>query len=96
MPALQYPNPNKPFKLFKDASKHHYSGILHQDKEGEAGAREPESIRIAYFSGTFNKSQHPSLEHYTKGMLCSLQISSKIHFLSYRYRQHIILQSQNP
>ena len=27
MPALQYPNPNKPFQLFTDASKHNYSGI---------------------------------------------------------------------
>ena len=34
MPALQYPNPNKPFKLFTDASKHSYSRILHQEKEG--------------------------------------------------------------
>ena len=29
MPTLQYPNPNKPFMLFTDASKHSYSGILH-------------------------------------------------------------------
>ena len=27
--ALQYPNPNKPFKSFKDASKESYSRIIH-------------------------------------------------------------------
>ena len=29
MSTLQYTNPNKPFILFTDASKHSYSGILH-------------------------------------------------------------------
>ena len=29
MPRLQYPNPNKLFKLFMDMSKHSYLGILH-------------------------------------------------------------------
>ena len=57
MPALQYPNPNKPFKLVTDASKHGYSGILHQEKERQADIDEPEVIMIAYFSGTFNKTQ---------------------------------------
>ena len=55
MPALQYPNPNKPFQLFTDTSKHSYSGILHQKKEGQLNAGESELIPIAYFSGTFNK-----------------------------------------
>ena len=32
MPRLQYPNPNKPFKLFTDASLYSYSGILHQEE----------------------------------------------------------------
>ena len=57
MPALQYPNPNKPFKLLTDVSKHSYSGILHQEKEQQADADEPELIPIIYFSGTFNKTQ---------------------------------------
>ena len=57
MPALWYPNPNKLFKLFKDTSKHSYSRILHQEKEGQADTDEPELIPIAYFSGTFNKTQ---------------------------------------
>ena len=30
MPSLQYPDPNKPFMLFTDASNYSYSGILHQ------------------------------------------------------------------
>ena len=57
MPALQYQNPNKPFKLPTDTSKLSYSGILHQEKEGQANAEEPELIPIAYFPGTFNKTQ---------------------------------------
>ena len=57
MPALQYPNPNKPFQLFTDASKHNYSGILHLEKEGQPNTGEPELIPTAYFSGTFNKTQ---------------------------------------
>ena len=47
MPAIQYPNPNKPFKLLTDASKHSYSGILHQEKQGQADIDEPELIPIA-------------------------------------------------
>ena len=31
MPMLQYPNPNRLFKLFTDASKYSYLGILHQE-----------------------------------------------------------------
>ena len=57
MPALQYPNPNKPFKYFTDASKHSYSRILHQEKGVQADTNEPEIIPVAYFSGTFNKTQ---------------------------------------
>ena len=30
MPSLQYPDPNKPFTLFTDASNYSYSGILNQ------------------------------------------------------------------
>ena len=52
MPALQYPNPNKPFQLFTDMSKHGYSGILLQEKEGQLNTGEPELIPITYFSGT--------------------------------------------
>ena len=57
MPSLQYPNPNKPFQLFTDTSKHSYSRILHQKKEGQPNAGMPELIPTAYFSGTFNKIQ---------------------------------------
>ena len=35
---------------------HSYSGILHQEKEGQADAEEPELIPITYYSGTFNKT----------------------------------------
>ena len=32
MPRLQYPNPSKAFKPFTNASKHSYTGILHQEE----------------------------------------------------------------
>ena len=57
MPTLQYPNPNKPFKLFTDVSKHIFSGILHQkETSGKPGA-EASLIPIAYFSGSFSRTQ---------------------------------------
>ena len=53
IPSLQYPDPNKPFKLFTDASKYSYSGILNQ-----AHGKDPtQLIPIAYFSGYFNRTQ---------------------------------------
>ena len=53
VPALQYPDPNKPFELFTDASHYCYSGILHQVRK-----EDPEQlIPIAYFSGCFNPAQ---------------------------------------
>ena len=57
MPRLQYPNPNKPFKLFTDASKHSYSGILHQEEVSEQPNVEPNLVPIEYFSCSFNKTQ---------------------------------------
>ena len=57
MPALQFPNPDKPFQLFTDVSKHSYSRILHHKKKGQPNADEPVLIPIVYFSGTFNKLQ---------------------------------------
>ena len=54
MPALQYPNPTKQFKLFTDISKHSYSVILHQEEACDTPDSEPKFITIAYFSGSFN------------------------------------------
>ena len=54
---LQYPNPNRPFKLFTDASKHSYLGILHQEETpGKPGA-EVNLIPTAFFSGSFGRTQ---------------------------------------
>ena len=50
MLSLQYPDPNKPLKLFTDASNYSYSGILHQAQDEEPD----QLIPIAYFSGSFN------------------------------------------
>ena len=53
VPMLQYPDPNKPFELFTDASHYCYSGILHQVRK-----EDPEKlIPITYFSGCFNPIQ---------------------------------------
>ena len=52
MPTLQYPNPNKPFLLFTDASKHSYSSILHQEETTNNPGVEVNLIPNAYFSGS--------------------------------------------
>ena len=57
MPALQYPNPIKQFKLFTDASKQSYSGILHQEKTSDVPGTEASLIPIAYLSGSFSRTQ---------------------------------------
>ena len=56
MPRLQYPNPNKPFKLFTDASKHSSSGLVHQEQVSDQSKAEP-NLWPVYFSGSFSKTQ---------------------------------------
>ena len=56
MPTLQFPSPNKPFKLFTDGSKHSYSGILHQEETTKMPNAEANLIPIAYFSGSFGRT----------------------------------------
>ena len=57
MPRLQYPNPNKHFMLFTDASKHSYSGILNQVETPKQSGAQVNLIPIAYFSGSFGGAQ---------------------------------------
>ena len=57
MPTLQYHNPNIPFTLFTDASKHSYSDILHQEETSGKSDAEVNLIPIAYFSGSFSRTQ---------------------------------------
>ena len=57
MPALQYPSPNKEFKLFREASKHSYSEILHQEKLSDMPGSETSLILIAYILGSFGRTQ---------------------------------------
>ena len=57
MPKLQYPNLNKPFKLFMDVSKHSYLGILHQEEVFKQPNVEPNLVPMVYFSGSFSKTQ---------------------------------------
>ena len=49
MARLPYPNPNKAFKLFTDASKHSYSGILHNKDEPKEVDTVPNLVPKAYF-----------------------------------------------
>ena len=53
MLSLQYPDPNKSFKLFTDASTYSYSGISHQPQDEETD----ELIPITYFSRSFKQTQ---------------------------------------
>ena len=53
-PQLQFPDPNKPYIIYTDASNNAYSSILYQPVDGNQDIRP-----VAYFSGTFtaqNKS----------------------------------------
>ena len=53
-PLLQFPDPNKPYILYTDASNNVYSGILCHPVDSDQDIRP-----VAYFSGTFtvqNKS----------------------------------------
>ena len=85
MPSLQYPDPNKPFNLFTDASSYSYSGILHQ-----APDEEPDQlIPIAYFSGSVNQTQQLWNVTRKNATLCTCQL---INFhLPYRSRVHLAL-----
>ena len=57
MPRLQYPSPNKIFRLFTNASKHSYSSVLHQEEVLEEANTVPKLVPIAYFSRLFSKMQ---------------------------------------
>ena len=57
MPRLQYQNPNIPFMFFTDASKHSYFGSLHQEETPYHQGAEVNLIPIAYFSGSFGRTQ---------------------------------------
>ena len=47
-PFLQFPDPNKPYFLYTDASNNAYSGVLCQPIDSKQDIRP-----VAYFSGTF-------------------------------------------
>ena len=69
MPSLQYPDPNKPFKCFTDASNYSYSGILHQAQDEEPS----QLIPIAYFFRKFQPNT-ATLECHPKRVLCCVQV----------------------
>ena len=55
MPRLQYPNPNKPFKLYMNASKHSYLGILHEEEVSDQPNLDPHLVPIPYFTSSLIK-----------------------------------------
>ena len=57
MPKLQYPNPNEPFMLFTDMSKHSYLGILYQEETPYHPGAEDNLIPKAYILGSFGMTQ---------------------------------------
>ena len=93
MPRLQYPNPNKTFQLFTNASKHNYSGILHQEEIPDGTNVVPNLVPIAYFFWA-HSVKHNNCNYHPERMLWSLQIYSKDFVLFSRHRMHTILQSQ--
>ena len=78
MPMLQYPNPNKPCKLFTDASKYSYSGILHHEKEAK-----PDTLIPMHIFRQISKNT-ATLEYNKKSMLHSLRIHTKVFIFSNR------------
>ena len=82
-PLLQFPDPNKPYILYTDASNNAYSGILCQPVNSDQDIRP-----VAYFSGTFTaqtrswcaaeKEAHTILKsvqhfnYYLQGTKCTL------------------------
>ena len=67
-PILQYPDPNRPYVLFTDASKYGWAGVLTQpydeiDKSNQSTANVSTSQRktvyhpVSYISGLFRGSQ---------------------------------------
>ena len=87
-PKLQFPDPNKPYVLYTDASNNAYSGVLCQPISNDKDIRS-----VTHFSGTFtaqNKSWHATekesyavlksvqrFNYYLRGTKCTLQCNHK-------------------
>ena len=87
-PILQFPNPNKEYILYTDASTNAYSGVLCETQSDDNDIRP-----VAYFSGTFtaqNKSWCATekeayailksvqrFDYYLQGMKCTLRCDHK-------------------
>ena len=87
-PLLQFPDPNKDYILYADASNNAYSGVLCQLQDNDNDIR-----LIAYFSGTFtahNKSWYATekeayavlksvqrFDYYLRGVHCTLRCDHK-------------------
>ena len=87
-PILQFPNPNKDYVLYTDASNNAYSGVLCQPQSNDKDIRP-----VTYFSGTFtaqNKSWYATedeayavlksvqrFNYYLRSAKCTLRCNHK-------------------
>ena len=87
-PILQFPDPNKDYVLYTDASNNAYAGVLCQPQDNDNDIRP-----VVYFSGTFtaqNKSWCATekegyamlksiqrFDYYLRGMRCALRCDHK-------------------
>ena len=71
-PILQFPDPNKDYVLYTDASNNAYSGVLCQPQSNDKDIRP-----VTYFSGTF-KAQNKSWVCNQKGSIHSPENCTKV------------------
>ena len=89
MPRLWYHNPNKPFMLSSDASKHSYSGILHLEETPNQPGAEVNLIPIAYFQALLVGPNNCGT--LLQKVFCGLPVHSKICILLTSYKMYAAL-----
>ena len=90
MPALQYPNPNKPFKLFTGVCKQSYFGIVYQEGEGQVDTDVPELILIAYFQVHLIKTSNFGTPHKRKAVQSTDQLKKLLSILQVLSAHYIV------
>ena len=88
-PILKFPDPQKPYVLFTDASKYTWAGVLMQPYTEETGGKTVATHHpVTYVSGLFRGSQL-DWAALTKEAY-ALYMSEKTQFLSYRCRNNTL------
>ena len=84
-PILKFPDPNKPYVLFKDASKHAWAGVLTQPYTEETESKIVTVHHpVTYVSGLFRGSQL-NWAALTKEVYAIYMSVKKLNFLPYRH-----------